>query len=104
MRWGDQKMRQYQQGEWHVFEAQTTKSFDQFKRDATRGLMQGLPGLVTTHEWRGQTCYIWSFGAESTLQFDHGRILCHVRINSLTAIFFQGKILSDIGNTTRDVS
>jgi hypothetical protein len=97
-------MKIYREGAWHVFETQTTKTFEVFKQDATWGLRQGMSALFTTYEWQGQQCYIWSAGTESTLQFDRGRILCRVRFNGLPATLFRREILSNVEQTTRHAS
>jgi 5S rRNA maturation endonuclease (ribonuclease M5) len=92
------------EGDWTVFREKTRKSFERFRIDATRGLMSGLPGLVTKFEWKGLVCDIRSLGAESTLEFDHGEIVCKIRISPWIFGFPRDKILSDIENVTREVA
>ncbi|HEV7892434.1 MAG TPA: nucleotide-binding protein [Pyrinomonadaceae bacterium] len=91
------------EGDSYVLEQWTRKPFERFKSDATRGLMQGLAGLFTTHRWEGTTCYISAMGARSTLTFDHGHVVCRVRLTSFPATFLMEKILSDVLATTADV-
>lgn len=82
---------------------ETRKPFERFKLEATRGLMQGLAGLFTTHRWEGTTCYISAAGAESELTFDHGKVICRLRIRGFPATVMESKILSDVLATTSDV-
>jgi len=97
-------MQKIVEGDWIVFREQTRKSFERFRADASRALMGGLPGLVTSFEWKGLVCEIHSLGAESTLEFDHGEIVCRIRISPWIFGFPREKILSDIGNVTQDVA
>ena len=90
------------EGDWYVLRLDTRKPFERFKVDATRGMMQGMSGLATTHEWKGTTCLIRSMGAESVVEFDHGKVVCKLRIKSFPATFFKAKILSDVQATTLD--
>lgn len=89
---------------WYVFREKTTKSFEQFRADATRRLMQGLPGLVTTHRWQGRTCHVESLGAISNLSFQHGEVVCRLKISPWLVSFPRNKILSDVEATTREVA
>lgn len=91
-------------GDWIVFRETTRKSFERFRTDASRGLMSGLPGLVTSFQWNGLVCEIRSLGAQSTLEFDHGEIVCKIRISPWVIGFPREKILSDIENVTREVA
>src|SRR6266850_466278 len=91
------------EGEWYVLEQETRKPFERLKIDATRGLMQGLSGLATVHRWEGTTCHISALGAESVLKFDHGKVICRLRISSFPATLFKTKILSDVEATTLDI-
>jgi len=47
-----QQMIKYRDGEWYVFQEKTTKPFERFRIDASRGLMIGLQAFFATHEWR----------------------------------------------------
>jgi len=91
------------EGEWYVLEQETRKPFERFKTDAVRGLMQGLSGLATTHRWEGTTCHISALGAESEVSFNHGKVICRLRISSFPATLFKTKILSDVESTTLDI-
>jgi len=91
------------QGDWYVLEQKTRRPFELIKAAASRGLMQGLSGLTTTHRWEGTTCYISAMGAESTVTFDHGTVICRLQIKSFPATLFKTKILSDVEATTLDV-
>jgi hypothetical protein len=91
------------QGDWYILEQETRKPFELFKAAASRGLMQGLSGLVTTHSWEGTTCHISAIGAKSDLTFDHGKVICRLRIEGFPATLFKTKILSDVEATTLDV-
>jgi|GEM_PF-1863044 len=90
------------QGEDYILRERTRKPFERFKVDASRGLREGLQGFVTTHEWKGTTCEVHSPGVASSITFDHGEVVCKVRIN-FPASFLKGKILSDVEATTLDV-
>lgn len=95
----------YLDGNWYVLETKTNKPFERVKVDATRAItQQGLASLFTTHEWKGKICHIHSWGAEGTVEFDHGRIASRVRIHSIPATLLKDKILSDIRAATLDVS
>jgi len=91
------------QGDWYVLEQETRKPFELFKAAATRGMMQGLSGLATSHHWEGTTCHISALGAESDVSFDHGKVICRLRIAGFPATLFKTKILSDVEATTLDV-
>lgn len=91
------------QGEDYILRERTRKPFERFKLDAMRGLREGLPGFVTTHEWKNTTCEISSLGSRGTVTFDHGEVVCRLRIDSFPATFFKSKILSDVEATTLDV-
>ncbi|MBC8029081.1 MAG: hypothetical protein H7Z16_03135 [Pyrinomonadaceae bacterium] len=91
------------EGDWYVFEQETTRPFELVKAAAARGLMQGLSGLDTSHHWEGTTCHISAPGAESKLTFDHGKVTCRLRISSFPAILFKTRILSDVHATTLDI-
>jgi predicted nucleotide-binding protein len=92
------------EGDWIVFREKTRKPFERFRIDATRGLMQGLSALVTTHRWEGAVCHISSFGAISTLSYEHGEVVCRLKISSWGPGVVRAKILSDVGAVTRDVA
>jgi hypothetical protein len=96
-------MREFQDGDWYVFEERTRKSFARFQVDASRGLLMGLSGLVTVHEWHGTTCHVSSPGAEALVTFDDGLVRCRVRISWYVRWVFRAKILSDIKHTTIDI-
>lgn len=68
--------------------------------------MQGLSGLVTIHEWKGDQLMINSLGSNATLNFDHGRIVCRLSFSSFpsTLPFIRNKILSDVGAAVKEVS
>jgi predicted nucleotide-binding protein len=91
------------EGDWYILEQETRRPFELFKAAASRGLMQGLSGLTTTHRWEGTTCHISALGADSKLTFDHGKVSCRLRIRSFPATLFKTKILSDVQATTLDV-
>jgi predicted nucleotide-binding protein len=99
-------MKKYQDGEWYVFEELTRKPLERLKVDATRALMQGLSALVTTHRWIGTQLQVSAIGSDATLDCDHGRIICRVRLQSFpaTIAFIQNKILSDVEAAVREVS
>jgi hypothetical protein len=96
-------MKEFDEGGWHVFEERTRKSFGRFQLDASRGLLRGLSGLTTTHEWHGTTCNISAIGAEAILTYEEGIVRCRVRIAWYVRFWPRNKILSDIKNTTMDV-
>lgn len=97
-------MERHQEGEWHVFKEKTRKPFEHFKLDASRGLMSGFAGLFTTHKWKGHTCHVSSMGAEGTVVYDHGEIVCRARVHSFPGVLVKNKVLSDIEAITRDVA
>jgi len=96
-------MKKTQEDGWYVFEEKTTKSFARFRTDATRALLQGVPGIVTTYEWRGKTCHISTLGVESDLTFEDGLVRCKVRISWYWMWWARRKVLSDVENTTIDI-
>jgi predicted nucleotide-binding protein len=96
-------MIKYKEGEWYIFKERTTKSFERFKADATRGLLWGPSALFTTQEWKGNTCHISSFGSEGFVTYEPGQITCKVRVSSFPAALFKNKILSDVESITIDV-
>jgi len=95
-------MKEFDEGEWHVFEQKTTKSFGRLKVDASHGLASRLAGLVTTYEWEGNTCHVTSPGCEAFLTFEGGVMRCKVRF-AWYMTWFRSRILSEIRNTTLDV-
>ena len=97
-------MEKYQEGEWYVFKEKTRKPFERFKIGATRGLMQGFSGLFTSHTWKGRTCRVSALGSDATVTYDHGEIVCRVRIRSFPATVLRTKVLSDIESITREVA
>jgi predicted nucleotide-binding protein len=99
-------MKEYQEGEWYVFEETTRKPFPRLKIDATRALLQGLSGLVTAHRWNNTELEIDSFGSNAILKCEPGRIICRVRFQSFpsTLPFIRSKIISDVGAAVREVS
>lgn len=99
----DEAMAWMVEGEWYVLEQETRRPFERVKAAASLGLMQGLSGLATSHHWEGTTCHISAPGAESTVTFDHGKVICRLRISSFPATLFKSKILSDVHATTLDV-
>ena len=96
-------MKKYRDGEWFVFQEKTTRSFQQFRTDATIGLLQGFFGLTTTHEWRGNSCYVHGLRSEGIVTYEEGQITCRARLG-LCMLALKSKILSDIENLTANVS
>jgi len=98
-------MKKYQDGKWHVWEEVTRKPLERLRIDATRALMQGLSGLVTTHEWNRDQLVVSSLGSNGTLDFDHGRIICRLCFSfPATLPFIRNKILSDVEAAVKEVS
>jgi predicted nucleotide-binding protein len=99
-------VRKYQDGPWYVFEELTRKPLERLRVDATRALMQGLSAIVTVHRWSGSQLQVNAIGSDATLDFDHGRIICRVRLHSFpsTLPFVRDKILSDVEAAVREVS
>jgi hypothetical protein len=96
-------MIKYRDGEWYVFQEKTTKPFERFRIDASRGLMIGLQAFFATHEWRGRSCHISSLGAEGALTYEPGTISIRIRVTSFLGLLILNKILSDVEVTTLDV-
>lgn len=92
------------EGDWIVFREKTRKPFELLRVDATRGLMQGLSGLTTTHYWDGPVCHISAFGAASVLKYEHGEVICRLRVHPWMPWFIRDKIISDVAATTKDVA
>jgi hypothetical protein len=88
----------------YVFREQTRRPFEQFRIEASRALLQGLSGLVTTHYWEGPTCHVSTWGTRSTVTYNFGEIVCRVEIAPWIIGFLRDKILSDIGAVTQDVA
>jgi len=95
-------MKEFEEGEWHVFEQKTTKSFGRFKVDASHGLDRRLSGLFTSYDWQGNTCHITAPGSEGFLTFEGGVVRCKVKFTWYMS-WFRARILSEIRNTTLDV-
>lgn len=93
----------YEDGDWYVRHEKTTKPFRQARLDATRGLAQGLSGLLNTHEWHGQELHVHTLGVQGIVTYEPGELTCKVKIG-FPATFLKEKILSDVGALTVDVA
>jgi hypothetical protein len=96
-------MKEYAEGDWHVFEERTTKSLGRLRVDASHGLDRRWAGLATQYNWQSTTtCHITAPGAEAFLSCEAGVVKCKVRIAWYLG-WVKDRILSEIRNTTLDV-
>jgi predicted nucleotide-binding protein len=85
------------------FKEPTRKTFERFKIDATKAAIQGIPALVTTTAWTGNTIRASSFGTEASTTFEDGMVTCRVRFTSVWGRLLKNKILSDVEMVMLDV-
>jgi len=105
-----------QEGDWHIFREQTTKSYERFLADASRALMGGVAGLMGKQHREGNTIELTGLAMESTIAYDHGKVTVRVRFKPVqesplfpifavpfVGAFWKDKVLSDVEAITRDV-
>ncbi len=69
------------EGEWYVWRERTSKSFGQFRIEATRSLIRGMSAFFTINEWRGRVLHVWSVGSSGTVELDGDYIVTRVHFD-----------------------
>ena len=96
-----------QEGEAHVWRERTSKSFGQFRIEATRTLLRGLSAFFTTHEWRGRVLHIWGFGMQGTVELEEDFIICKVHFDFFgpgRIPFVKSKVLAEVSTDIIEVA
>jgi predicted nucleotide-binding protein len=95
------------EGELYVWRERTSKSFGQFRIEATRTMIRGLTAFFAVHEWRGRVLHVWSVGIQSTVELDEDYIVTKIHFDFWGPAwipFVKSKVLAEVSTDIIEVA
>jgi predicted nucleotide-binding protein len=96
------------EGPFYVWRERTSKTFGQFRIEATRSLIRGMAGLFTTHEWRGRVLHVWTLGCSGTVELDGDFLVTKIHFDfwgpAALVPFLKSKTMAEVSTAIIEVA